>query len=113
MPDWMSDYLALGEAPVASVSPTPAKGKGKRSAGSAVGEEHGEVGPKRKWLRAYETAPAQWLNVYGASQYVDKSNREVFTRASESLKHVEWGTEMASKGVERRGVSVSTEVCML
>ena len=66
-----------------------------------------EDGPKRKWLRSYETAPAQWLNVYGRSSYAAMPNKDVFARACEPLKFCEWGTELGSGGRERRGVGLN------
>ncbi|CAK0841881.1 unnamed protein product [Prorocentrum cordatum] len=63
---------------------------------------------KREWLRVYETAPAQLLNVYGPSKFAKLSDKQVWTQMQEPLKSgAVWMSEMCSKEPERRGVGIN------
>ena len=75
----------------------------------------GDKGEERVWLRLYETLPAQLLNVYGASAYVDKPDEEVWKHFNQPLKSgAKYMTEMCSKETERRGVGINRFVaCVL
>jgi len=63
------------------------------------------IGRKREYLMAFETLPAQMLNVYGPAKYMKLSDGEVWKHFAEPLKTgAVWMTEYCSKEDERRGV---------
>ena len=54
---------------------------------SPEGSQSGwEGGQKRKWLKAYEQAPAQLLNVYGEAKWHSLSDEKVWQDMSKELK---------------------------
>ena len=63
-------------------------------------------GEKRKYMLAYETVPAQMLNVYGRATFPDMSDEAVWKHMNEPLKTgSEYMTEYCSLDPERRGVA--------
>ena len=85
-------------ADLADVSPADA-GKGTKRA--ACGQE-------REYLRAYETVPAQLLNVYGASSFVQYDDETVWKHMAKPLKTgALFMTEYASSKDDRRGVALN------
>ena len=63
-------------------------------------------GEKRKYMLAYETVPAQMLNVYGRATFPDMSDEDVWKHMNEPLKTgAEYMTEYCSMDSERRGVA--------
>ena len=72
-------------------------------------------GEERVFLKVFETLPAQLLNVYGPSAYVDKSDEEVWRQFNTPLKSgAKYMTELCSKEAERRGVGINRFVaCVL
>ena len=63
-------------------------------------------GEKRKYMLAYETVPAQMLNVYGRATFPDMSDEAVWKHMNEPLKTgAEYMTEYCSMDSERRGVA--------
>ena len=95
--DGCDDFAAL-KAPAtsnvaesaASVSKAPAKGT------------------KRPWLMAFETMPAQMLNVYGAAAFPNLKDEDVWTHLNQPQKTgAIYMTEYCSKEVERRGIAVN------
>ena len=76
--------------------------------GPAASGEKPKDPKKREWLRVYETAPAQLLNVYGPSKFAKLSDKQVWTQMQEPLKSgAVWMSEMCSKEPERRGVGIN------
>jgi len=87
-----SDFGNDGNLPIVS----PDKGQ-KRKAGE-----------ERAYLKVFETLPAQLLNVYGPSAYVDKPDAEVWKQLNTKLKSgAKYMTELCSKEAERRGVGIN------
>ena len=74
-----------------------------------------KAGEERVYLKVFETLPAQLLNVYGPSAYVDKSDEEVWKQLNTPLKSgAKYMTELCSKEAERRGVGINRFVaCVL
>ena len=65
-------------------------------------------GEDRVYIKVFEQLPAQLLNVYGTSAYVDQSDDEVWKRLCEPLKSgAKYMTEMCSREAERRGVGIN------
>ena len=55
-------------------APVDGMGAAASSSGIKVGPQS-QVGKKRSWLMAFETVPAQFLNVYGPSVYIGSYGR--------------------------------------
>ena len=74
-----------------------------------------KAGEERVYLKVFETLPAQLLNVYGPSAYVDKPDAEVWKQLNTKLKSgAKYMTELCSKEAERRGVGINRFVaCVL
>ena len=76
--------------------------------GPAASGEKPKDPKKREFLRVYETAPAQLLNVYGPSKFAKLSDKQVWAQMQEPLKSgAVWMSEMCSKEPERRGVGIN------
>ena len=64
-------------------------------------------GQKRNYLLAFETLPAQMLNVYGRAKWADMEDEAVWKHMCEPLKTGgEFMTEYCSMDPERRGVAL-------
>jgi hypothetical protein len=83
-----------------------AKGKGKKRSMETTGEP-------RKYLKTWETAPAQWLNSAGMSRYGTMNNADLFKRAALPLQFTAYGTELADPGEDRRGVGINRSMYAL
>ena len=67
-----------------------------------------EGGQKRKWLKAYEQAPAQLLNVYGEAKWHTLSDEKVWQDMSKELKSgAMYMSELCDAEDERRGVGAN------
>ena len=65
-------------------------------------------GKKRNWLMAFETLPAQLLNVYGASKFPQLKDAEVWKHFNEEQKTgAVFMTEYCDKEVERQGIGLN------
>ena len=65
-------------------------------------------GQDRLWLRVYETAPAQMLNVYGEAKFGKLSDAAVWQQLCKPLKTgAMYATEFASTDPERRGIAAN------
>ena len=63
-------------------------------------------GQKRSYLLAFETLPAQMLNVYGRAKWADMDDESVWKHMCEPLKTGgEYMTEYCSMDPDRRGVA--------
>ena len=63
---------------------------------------------KRKWLKVFETMPAQMLNAYGPAKYAKLSDEEVWQHLNAPLKSgAEYMTELCDGTAERRGVGLN------
>ena len=72
---------------------------------SSVSDEKPGKGVKRKHLLAFETVPAQMLNVYGRATFPDMTDDEVWRHMQQPLKSGGiYMTEFCSDEDERRGV---------
>ena len=83
---------------------TPASSVSAGSAGaSLVSKGKGE---KRTWLMAFETMPAQMLNVYGAATFPQLKDEEVWKHLNAPQKTgAVYMTEYCSKEDDRRGIA--------
>ena len=62
----------------------------------------------RKYLLAYETVPAQMLNVYGRATFPELSDEAVWEHMNQLLKSGgPYMTEYCSDGSERRGIGLN------
>ena len=64
-------------------------------------------GTKRKWLKAFETAPAQLLNVYGPAKCARMADEDVWHQLKQPTNNAEYATELASPDAERRGIGLN------
>jgi hypothetical protein len=72
------------------------------------GEKKKKHGVKRAWLMAFETLPAQLLNVYGTSVFPTLKDDDVWKHFNEPQKTgAIFMTEYCSVEVERRGIAVN------
>ena len=63
--------------------PTNGKGKGKNGKRARDADEGG---PARKYLKPWETLPAQLLNAYTRARWVDMSDRDVWEQVRKPLR---------------------------
>ena len=62
-------------------------------------------GKKRSWLMAFETLPAQLLNVYGAAKFPNLKDEEVWKHLNEEQKSgAIFMTEYCDSDIERQGI---------
>ncbi len=70
-----------------------------------------EAGHKRKWLKAFEQAPAQMLNVYGQAKHDVLSDEQVWQDTSKELKSgAAYMSEFCDPEDERRGVGANRSI---
>ena len=66
------------------------------------------VQKERVFLRAYETLPAQLLNVYGRASYVQVDEKRMWQHLNRPLKTgARYMAELAASDAERRGVGLN------
>ena len=95
----------MGDADDFAALKTPASSvvAGSDAAVSKVSKGKGE---KRTWLMAFETMPAQMLNVYGAATFPQLKDEEVWKHLNAPQKTgAVYMTEYCSKEVDRRGIA--------
>ena len=78
------------------------------SGASGAKKPRTDAGEERSYLRAYETVPAQLLNVYGVGAWAQYDDGTVWKHMSKSLKTgAAFMTEYASPLADRRGVAAN------
>ena len=67
-----------------------------------------DAGSERKWLKVFETMPAQMLNAYGEAKYTRMRDEQVWEHLCKALKSgAVYMTELASDEAERRGIGLN------